>query len=161
MLAPLPYAQGDRFVALYGARFSEPKQFSSNSFPDLLEYQRRTTSFDAFGWFRLGEYNLTVAGEPLHVHAVAATPSPVPSLGVAPVAGQWFTDETGAVISNRLWRRLGADRGIVGRPITFDGRALTITGVMPPSFHLPISGPGGEGFESDVWVYLDPLGKGS
>src|SRR5262249_35442916 len=150
MLAPLPYAQGDRFVALYGARFSEPKQFSSNSFPDLQEYQRRTPSFDAFGWFRIGEYNLTVSGEPLHVNAVAATPSLVQSLGVAPIAGQWFTDETGAVISNRLWRRLGADRAIVGRPIAFDGRAMTITGVMPASFPLPGSGPGRGGVASDA-----------
>jgi len=29
LLAPLPYGGGDRFVAIYGARFSEPKQFSS------------------------------------------------------------------------------------------------------------------------------------
>jgi hypothetical protein len=31
MLAPLPYAHGDRYVALYGARLSEPKQFSSST----------------------------------------------------------------------------------------------------------------------------------
>ena len=31
MLAPLPYANGDRFVALYGARFSEPGQYSAHS----------------------------------------------------------------------------------------------------------------------------------
>jgi hypothetical protein len=46
MLAPLPYANGDRFVALYGATFSEPGQYSAHAWPDLLEYQRRTTSFD-------------------------------------------------------------------------------------------------------------------
>jgi predicted permease len=161
MLAPLPYANGDRFVALYGARFSEPKQFSSSTFRDLQQYQQRTTSFDAFGWFRLGEFNLSAPGEPQHVGAVSATPSLVQSLGVSPIVGQWFTDDTGAVISNRLWRRLGAERTIVGRGMTLDGRALTITGVMPPGFRLPVSGPGGEGFESDVWTHLDPEGRGS
>jgi putative ABC transport system permease protein len=161
MLAPLPYANGDRFVALYGARFSEPKQFSSSTFPDLQEYQRRTTSFDVFGWFRLGEFNLSAPGEPQHVNAASVTTALAHNLGVAPIVGQWFTDESGAVISNRLWRRLGADRSIVGRAITLDGRTLTITGVMPPEFRLPISGPGGEGFESDVWVHLDPLGRGA
>ena len=161
MLAPLPYANGDRFVGLYGARFSEPKQFSSNTFPDLQEYQRRTTSFDVFGWFRLGEFNLTSPGEPQHVQGAAVTPSLAHNLGVTPIVGQWFTDETGAVISHRLWRRLGADRSLVGRAMTLDGRALTITGVMPPAFRLPVSGPGGEGFESDVWIHLDPLGRGS
>src|SRR6185295_3358760 len=74
MLAPLPYANGERFVALYGARFSEPKQFSSSTFRDLQQYQRRTTSFDTFGWFRLGEFNLSAPGEPQHVGAVSVTP---------------------------------------------------------------------------------------
>src|SRR5262252_3297953 len=90
LLAPLPYANGDRFVALYGARFSEPKQFSSNTLPDLLEYQRRTTSFDAFGWFRLGEATLSAPGEPQLVGAVAVTPTLAHNLGAAPIAGRWF-----------------------------------------------------------------------
>jgi putative ABC transport system permease protein len=65
------------------------------------------------------------------------------------------------VISNRLWRRLGADRGIVGRAIAIDRTSRTIAGVMPPGFRLPVSGPGGEGFDADVWTWLDPLGRGS
>ncbi|HMF95514.1 MAG TPA: ABC transporter permease [Vicinamibacterales bacterium] len=161
LLAPLPYANGERFVALYGARFSEPKQFSSNSLPDLIEYQRRTTSFDAFGWFRLGEANFTAPGEPQHVGAVAVTPTLAHNLGVTPLVGRWFGDETGAVISNRLWRRLGADRTIVGGAMTLDRKSLTITGVMPPGFRLPVPAPGGEGFDADVWTYLDPAGRES
>jgi len=161
LLAPLPYAEGNRFVALYGARFSEPKQFSSHTLPDLLEYQRRTSSFDAFGWFRLGEATLTSPGEPQHVGAVAVTPTLANNLGAAPIAGRWFTDDSGAVISNRLWRRLGADPAIVGRAMTLDRRALTITGVMPPGFRLPVPAPGGEGFDTDIWTFLDPLGRGS
>lgn len=31
LLTPLPYAGGDRFVALYGARFSEPRSRSRAS----------------------------------------------------------------------------------------------------------------------------------
>jgi putative ABC transport system permease protein len=160
MLAPLPYANGDRFVAVYSARFSEPKQFGSSTFPDLQQYQRRTTSFDVFGWFTPGEFNMSAPGEPQHVRTVSVTPSLAHNLGVSPIVGRWFFDETGAVISNRLWRRLGADRNIVGRTLTLDGRAKTITGVMPPGFRLPVYGPGAEGFESDLWLYLDPIGKG-
>jgi putative ABC transport system permease protein len=160
LLAPLPYANGDRFVAIYGARFSEPKQFSSHTLPDLQEYQRRTTSFDAFGWFRLGEVTVTSPGEPQHVGAVAVTPTLAHNLGVTPIVGRWFTDDAGVVISNRLWRRLGADPRLVGGAMTVDRKSLTITGVMPPGFRLPVSGPGGEGFEADVWTSLDPLGRG-
>jgi putative ABC transport system permease protein len=160
MLAPLPYANGDRFVALYGARFSEPGQYSAHSWPDLLEYQRRTSSFDVFGWFRFGFFNLTFQGEPHHVTGAAVTPSLARGLGVSPIIGQWFTDDDGAVISNRLWRRLGADRNIVGQGLTLDGRRLTVTGVMPPPFLFPLPGPGAEGLNGDVWTALDPSGKG-
>jgi putative ABC transport system permease protein len=160
MLAPLPYASGDRFVALYGARFSEPGQYSAHAWPDLLEYERRTTSFDVFGWFRLGSFNLTFRGDPHHVTGAAVTPSLTRGLGVSPIIGQWFTDESGVVISDRLWRRLGADRNIVGQGLTLDGRRLTVTGVMPPRFRLPLPGPGAEGMNSDVWTALDPLGRG-
>jgi putative ABC transport system permease protein len=160
MLKPLPYPEGNRFVTLFGTRFTEPGQFSSNTFPDLLEYQRRTTSFDVFGWFRLDHFNLTSPGEPQYVGGAAVTPSLARNLGVNPVAGQWFADETGVVISNALWRRLGADADIVGKPITLSEHRLTVTGVMPSGFHLPIAGTVPVNFETDVWIVLDPLGKG-
>jgi putative ABC transport system permease protein len=160
MLDPLPYPNGERFVTLYGARFSEPGQRASNTFPDLQEYQRLTTSFDMFGWFRMSEFNLTAPGEPQHVSVAAVTPSLAHNLGVSPAVGRWFTDETGAVLSNALWRRLGADPQIVGKGITLDGRRLTVAGVMPPGFRLPVSGPGTDGFHSDVWIHLDQLGRG-
>src|SRR5436190_3698804 len=160
MLAPLPYADGDRFVAVYGARFSEPGWYSAHSWPDLLEYQRRTSSFDVFGWFRFGFFNLSFQGEPHHVTGAAVTPSLARGLGVSPIIGQWFTDDAGVVISNRLWRRLGADRNIIGQGLTLDGRRLTVTGVMPPSFLFPLPGPGAEGLDSDVWTALDPSGRG-
>jgi predicted permease len=160
MLRPLPYAEGHRFVALYGATFSEPRQRSAHAFPDLQEFQQRTQSFDVFGWFRPGSFNMTFAGQPQHVVGAEVTPSLARNLGVNPIVGQWFDDEQGAVISSALWARLGRDPQIVGKPITLDGRNFTITGVTPPGFRLPVPGPGVEGVQSDVWISLDPLGRG-
>jgi predicted permease len=160
MLRPLPYADGQRFVALYGARFSEPGQRSAHPFPDLQEFQQRTQSFDVFGWFRQASFNMTFAGQPQHVVGAEVTPSLARHLGVNPILGQWFADDQGAVISNALWRRLGADRDIIGKPVTLDGRGFTITGVTPPAFRLPVPGPGVEGVQSDVWIALDPGGRG-
>jgi putative ABC transport system permease protein len=159
MLRPLPYPQGDRFVTLYGARTNEPGQYSANTYPDLIEYQNRTTSFDVFGWFRLGDFNLTSPGEPQYLAGASITPSLARNLGV-PRLGQWFTDERGAVISTALWMRLGSDPNIVGQPITLDERRLTITGVMPAEFRFPIVGTTIARMPSDVWIYLDPTGKG-
>jgi predicted permease len=159
MLKPLPYPQGDRFVALYGARVNEPGRYSSSTYPDLIEYQDRTTSFDVFGWFRLGNFNLTAPGEPQYLSGAAVTPALARNLG-APALGQWFTDESGAVISTSLWTRLGSDPGIVGKPITLDDRPLVITGVMPSGFRFPVAGTTTAGIESEIWVYLDPAGRG-
>ena len=106
-----------------------------------------------FGWFRLANYNLTAPGAPQYISGLAVTPSLVHNLGVNPMVGRWFTDETGAVISNTLWRRLGADANIVGQAITLSERTLTITGVMPPGFRLPIRGLGiTEANQSEVWI---------
>jgi hypothetical protein len=152
MLKALPYPDGDRFVVLFSGRLTEPDQVGSSSFQDLLEYQRRTTSFDMFGWFRLANYNLTAPGAPQYISGLAVTTSLVHNLGVNPVVGRWFTDETGAVISNTLWRRLGADANIVGQAITLSEHRLTITGVMPPGFRL-LSGIGHHrGNQSEVWI---------
>ncbi|HET7217009.1 MAG TPA: ADOP family duplicated permease [Vicinamibacterales bacterium] len=160
LLRPLPYAHSDRFVALYSATFSQPKQRGAHAFPDLIEYQQRTRSFDVFGWFTPRSFNMMFGTQPEHVVGAAVTPSLAHNVGVNPAIGQWFVDESGVVISNALWRRLGSDPGIAGRPLTLDGKPFTITGVMPAGFRLPVPGPGVERSRSDVWILLDPLGKG-
>jgi putative ABC transport system permease protein len=160
MLKPLPYAGSDRFVALYGGRISEPGQRSAHTFPDLLEYQQRTRSFDVFGSFRPGSFRMIFQNQPQHLVGAAVTPSLAHNLGVQPGIGQWFHDDRGAVISHALWTRLGADPAIVGQAMTLDDRVLTITGVMPAAFHLPVHGPGVERIRSDVWIALDPKGTG-
>ncbi|HXW05141.1 MAG TPA: ADOP family duplicated permease [Vicinamibacterales bacterium] len=159
-LRRIPYAGGERFVAVYGGRISEPGQRSAHTFPDLQEYEQRTRSFDVFGWFRPASFNLSYAGQPQHVDGVLVTPSLAHHLGVRPRIGGWFQDDTSVVISSGLWRRLGADPAIVGRPLALDGRTYTIAGVMPADFRLPMPGPGVERLRSDVWLPLDPAGKG-
>ena len=156
MLKPLPYRNGERYVAVFGAATNDPEHYSSLSSEDARAYQERTRSFDAFGWFRDAGKNLTFAGEPYHVQGVMVTLPLVRELGVVPVLGRWFDDDTGMVISNSLWQRLGADPGIIGKPLTLDRRSYTVTGVMPPAFHLPATGVTLAGSRTDVWMALDP-----
>lgn len=160
MIKPLPYRDGDRFVALFGAAVNDPEHYSDVALKDAQTYQQRTQAFDVFGWFRESSFNLVFAGEPQHVVGVAVTTSLAHHLGVNPVLGQWFHDQTGAVISNSLWRRLGGDPAIVGKGLILDGRGYTVTGVMPETFRLPVAGIVTAGFRSDVWVALDPQGRG-
>ena len=162
LLKPLPYRDGERFAALYAASLSEPG-VSSMNYPDVLTYHQRTHSFDVFGWFRFNQFNLTSPGQPQHINGVEVTPALVCKLGVNPTIGRWFCDPShegsgysAAVLSNGLWKRMGANPGIVGRSVILDGRVLTVLGVMPPWFRLPVGGPGAFNTQTDIWLPLDP-----
>lgn len=157
LLMPIPYAHGERFVSVLGASFNDPEGMSSLTMKDALEYEDRTRSFDVFGPFIFTNYNLTAPGEPQHLNGVEVTPALVNAVGVNPRLGQWFHDgnQPAVVLSHALWMRLGGDDGIVGKPVTLNGRVYSVTGVMPPGFNLPLAGPYSEG-QMDVWVPLDP-----
>jgi predicted permease len=155
LLRPLPYPHGERFVSLYGVNTTSPGAMMMLSVPELQDYEHQTTSFDAFGWFRTGRFHLTAPGEPQLVPGAAVTPALARQLG-SPRLGQWFVDDTSAVISTSLWRRLGGGREIIGRAITLDERQYTITGVMPPTFQLPLASLGTSRGDSEVWIPLDP-----
>ena len=155
LLRPLPYPDGERFVSLYGASTTNPGTINLMSVPELQDYQQQTTSFDVFGWLRTGRYLLTAPGEPRFVPGAAVTPALARQLG-PPRLGQWFSDDTSAVISSSFWRRLGGGREIIGSAITLDGRRYTISGVMPPTFQLPLVSLGISRGDAEVWIPLDP-----
>jgi putative ABC transport system permease protein len=155
LLRPLPYPDGERFVSLYGMNTTNPGTFNLMSVPELQDYQQQTTSFDVFGWLRTGRYLLTAPGEPRFVRGAAVTPALARPLG-PPLLGQWFSDDTSAVISSSFWRRLGGGPEIVGSAITLDGRRYTISGVMPPTFQLPVVSLGISRGDTEVWIPLDP-----
>ena len=159
MLKPLPYPAGERWVALYRGTFSQPDQWGGSRFPDLQQFGERTHSFDVYGWFRPENFNLTSPGQPQQINGAAVTAALAQHIGVNPMMGRWFQDDTGVVISYALWKRLGADANIVGKAVAMQGRSYTVTGVMPPAFRLPVPGPGTE-TRSDVWISLDPRGIG-
>src|SRR5262245_29983582 len=106
MLKPLPYRNGELFVMVFSATTNDPEHYGSISSEDARQYQVRTQSFDVFGWFRFSGKNLTYAGEPYHVNGAMVTLPLVRGLGVDPALGRWFSDDTGVVISNSLWRKL-------------------------------------------------------
>jgi putative ABC transport system permease protein len=160
LLAPLPYTEGNRWIVLFGGSTlisgSEQGGISSISFADLENYRDRTHSFDVFGWYRIfSDSNLTSPGEPQHIQGITVTPSLIDNVGVNPIRGRLFRNSDGpnvAVISSRLWNRLGA--GIIGRSITLNGELYTVLGVMPPWFALPVSGVSSENVHTDVWIFL-------
>ncbi len=161
VLRPLPFADPDRLVAVYGTSRLVPRRDAVN---DLAEVRRQATSFEALAGYEAGARYLHRDGRAERVMTVRAERDFFAVLGVPALAGRTFDsrdDEKSAVIAEGFWRReFGADPAIAGRTIVLDGQPLTIVGVMPQSFQFPYSAasllPGAAvQARTDVWIPFD------
>ena len=160
MLKPLPLPEGERFVALFEGNLQDPRSIGTLPRHEVEIFQQRSRSFDVFGWYRGSGQNLVFGGEAHHVSGIRLTQALAQNLGIDPLLGRWFEDETGVMLSHALWRRLGSDPAIVGKAITLDQVAYTVSGVMPAHFRFPVKDVGPAGARPDVWLPLDP-GEGA
>ncbi len=176
LLRPLPFAEPDRLVWMWG-NIRNGGNRASVAPLDFLDYRSQNKTFEQFAAsFSVPlPLNLTGSGEPERLTAAAVTGNYFQALGAAPALGRTFVPEnekTGsdqvAVLSYSLWqKRFGGDSGIINKTITLDGKTCLILGVMPPDFSFPQS--------AELWVpinfdispelkqrkahFLRPLGK--
>jgi len=146
VLAPLPYPQPDRLVAI--ALYNRALKYTTSlSYPDFLDWQRNSPSFDEIAAFVSPGFYLTGPGTPEHVDGKDVSAGFFRTLGISPELGRSFSPEEdryggprAAMISDRLWRaRFGASRAALGRTISLDHRDYTIVGVLPPGFRFDSS----------------------
>jgi putative ABC transport system permease protein len=168
LLKPLPFADSQRLVAVWG-RFDPESGFNFPQFPlsnpELLDYQRESRALEDIAGYATRSITVGAAGDqPERVVAAAATANLFSVLRVAPIAGRTFTADEDrpnapavAVLSHGYWQaRFGGDRSIVGRSVPLNGVPTTIVGVMPEGFTYP-------GTRTRLWVPLgiDPAKPGS
>jgi putative ABC transport system permease protein len=141
IIKPLPYPDSDEVVivmhsALFGTQRSDGFPFS----PQMLEvYAAEGRAFEEIGILRQGQAAVTGDGDPNQANTLLVSQGILPSFGVAPMLGRWFSredDQPGAaetaVLSYGYWQaRLGGDRNVIGRTLTIDGRPREVIGVMP------------------------------
>jgi len=95
-----------------------------------------------FAYYSIGDAILMQHGESRRLTRVPITCNFLPFLGVTPRLGRSFSaDEclengpSATVLTDGTWReQFGADEHIVGKAITLNDRAVTVIGVLPPSF---------------------------
>ena len=159
LLKPLPYPEPERLVMVWERnRDRDANERNVVSPANYLDWQRQSEVFESMAAGIDWHISLTGDGEPEELHVEYVTASFFPTLGGRAAIGRTFTTEEDApnaprvaVLSDALWRRrFGADRGIVGRSITLNGRPHTVVGIMPPGFRLE-----GTAQEPQLWV---PLG---
>ncbi len=157
VLAPLPYREPDRLVLV--ALYNRALNYATDlSYPDFLDWQRNSRSFERIAAFAPQGFDLTNPGTPEHLAGDEVSSGFFSTLGVQMAQGRNLSPEEdrhggppAVVISNRLWHdRFAGSSGALGKTITLNGAGYTIVGVLPPGFRL-----GDE--QADVYT---PLGRG-
>jgi putative ABC transport system permease protein len=166
LLRPLPYADPDRLVTV-GDR--NPDGSSANAgFQTMNAWRDRSRTLEGFAAMRPWTPTLVTAGEAERIQAVRVSWNYFDLLGVRPLLGRTFTalDDYGgdwppyAIVSDSLWRRLGADPSMVGRTVSLSDRAYRIVGVMPASFE-PLDSRKFYGAPAQLWAPIGSYMKGS
>ena len=148
LLEPLPFPHADRLVRLWHVpppdAFPGMKKFAVSA-ANYLDWEKQSRSFENMSIIGYVSMNLSGTGEPEAVAAACVSPDFFSVLETRPLLGRTFTrqdDTPGServiVLSHAFWKsRFGADRGIVGRQIRFDGEPRTVIGVMGPEAAIP------------------------
>ena len=164
LLAPLPYAQPERRVAIWNQWTGFDRTWLSAV--EVLEYRRLCRTLTDIAAWSSGQANLTGGGEPVRIGYAEVTTNTFRVLGAQPLAGRTFADgedreglDRVAVISHRLWQAyFGGAAGVVGRTLHLDGVTRTIVGIMPQGFQLPTDFGEDAAEPTQLWVplALDP-----
>jgi putative ABC transport system permease protein len=150
LLAPLPFPHSNQLVMVW----SEVRENRDGTSPaEYLDWKRQATSFQYLEPFWPRYFNLATPEAPERVRARQTSPDGYRMLGEGVWLGRDFRadeDQPGrnqvALLSHRLWQRMGADHSIIGRDIRLDSKPYTVVGVLPP-------GPQ-DRMPADLWIPL-------
>ncbi len=163
VLAPLPYADPDRLVAV---QVSEHGKFSRWSLPNYADVAGETPAFARSAAYVNTGATLTGAGSPQHLDGFAITAGFFDVLQTRPELGRFFTRRDArpgthdVIVSDGFWRRtLHAAPTAIGGTLRLDGVAYRIVGIAPAK----LAQPGMDrGFTNpSYWIVLPDDGTGT
>ncbi|HEX4228081.1 MAG TPA: ABC transporter permease [Bryobacteraceae bacterium] len=145
LMAPLPYREAGRIVAVWTADPRRGRQPSASTPGDFAIWKQKSGVFEDLAPSYDNEQTLTGAGAPQLLIGYAVSANYLRILGVEPQVGRLYSDREDrpggpkvALLSDRLWRTaFHSDPNILGKAITLDGKPYTVLGVMPRSFNYP------------------------
>ncbi len=161
LIRPLPFKDPGRLVVVWetwAIRGENRVVVAPANFRDWKE-QSKTLEHLATWWGWGGQ--ITINGEPADVPGDRVSSDFFDALGVMPARGRVFSSEEQrhdgfrvVILSDLLWRRLGADPNLIGKTIELDRKPYTVAGIMPPGFSFPPN--------DEAWFPLpqDVLGNG-
>jgi putative ABC transport system permease protein len=150
LLAPLPYPDADRLVALFHGTTASAR--GTHSPVTLRDYQARTRAFASLGVYDRASLVLTGRGDAERLESALVSEDFFGTLGVTPAHGRLLQPRDvrdaarSVVISDRLWRSRFGGQPVVGTTMALDGTVHEIVGVLAPGAGFP--------FGVDVWTPL-------
>jgi putative ABC transport system permease protein len=143
LLKPIPFPNPDALVRVY----EQVPQYGRSSVAPatFLDWRAQNTSFERIAVYGNTSGTFAWSDGPERVTGANVTWDLFDLLGVKPALGPGFTadqEKPGAnnviLLSHGLWeRRFGSDPAVAGKPVTVNGTAMTIVGVMPAGFYYP------------------------
>ncbi|HKD60331.1 MAG TPA: ABC transporter permease [Terracidiphilus sp.] len=144
LLKPLSYPHPEQLIGVWTSApgISIPNLSISPSLYFIFRDQSKT--LEDIGAYTGDGLNITGVGQPEHVGGLDVTDGTLPLLGAKPLLGRLFTrrdDQPDSpktvILSYGYWkRRFGGSSSVIGRPITVDGTAREIIGVLPRGFQF-------------------------
>jgi len=174
---PLPYRNPERMVWITENTLSGANRLAMAIGSDLEQWQNRIKAIETLSVL-LSTDAMLAGEEPTQIRVACVSAGVRALFGVSPVVGRDFRPEefehapaapglrpsdqnrkdTGiAVLTERLFRKLGSDATLLDKPIVIAGTPYTVVGVMPSTFRLPVA-PSlqlGVGSQDDVDVVLN------
>ncbi len=160
LLRPLPVGHVDELVQVYttDSHFTGKQ---SNSYLNFEDYAKQNTVFTGMSAYRFAVMGMTRGGETSNIFGQLVSGNYFDLLQIHPVLGRGFLPEEDTtpnghpvvVLGHRFWKKLGGDPGIIGSPITLNGRQFTVIGVAPADFTgMDV------GVAPDMWVPMSMHG---
>ena len=146
LIQRLPFKDPGRLYTLWERNLKMGYEQNPPAAANFRDWRDRNGVFEQMAAFDSSRtFNIAGAGNPERVDGAAVSPGLFELLGVKPVWGRTIStgeDQPGrdgvVMLSYGLWqRRFNADRAVVGKPITIDGRSCAVIGVMPAGFQFP------------------------
>jgi predicted permease len=156
LLKPLPYGHAEQLIVMEEqvAEFRDLYPTLPMNANHFFFWQQHSQSFQSMALMEEDSLPLGLAGRPIQLGVLKATPGIFSVLETAPLLGRAFSPQEGqlghervVVLMHGFWRtQFRSDPAILGKTVTLNGFPYSVIGVMPPSFHLPhvgtFSGPG-------------------
>jgi len=155
-----PFHDPDRLVVMWETNARRPGRPNTIGPANFIRWRERATAFEQMAGLYDSRVNLTGAGAPEELIAMAVEPGFFPTLGVPPLIGRTFAPDEGpagrdavAVLTYDVWqRRFGGDPAVVGRTIQINGSPVTVVGVMPRDARLLLKNGSLVGKPADLWI---------